>query len=203
MLSEQEVEEIKQNIISQIESTFPEEQIENARKQIEEMNPEELERFLEKNKLIKNEEVDSNPECVFCSIASKKIKSCEIGENEEALAVLEINPISKGHTIIVPKNHDIESSKGASKLTEEISKKIKRKLNPKEIKTSKSKLFGHEIINVLPVYANEDFNSERKKASLEELEKIKEEIEKKSGEKIKKPKIEKIKELLWLPKRIP
>lgn len=76
-------------------------------------------------------------------------------------------------------------------------------MKPKEVKISKSKLFGHNLINILPVYSNEDFNSERKKANLEDLEKIKEDIEKQPVKKEKKPKIEKIKEFLWLPKRIP
>jgi len=203
MLSEQEVKEIKQDIINQIESTFPVEQIAAARQQIEGMNSEQLEDFLEKNKIIKEENPNSSPECIFCSIASKKIKSCEVGENEDALAVLEINPISKGHTIIVPKTHSEKSPKGASKLEKEVSKKIKKKLKPKEIKISKSKLFGHEVINILPIYNSEDFNSERKKVTLEGLEKIREEIEKKQEKKTKKPKVEKIKESLWLPKRIP
>jgi len=203
MLSEQESEEIKQSIINHIESTFPVEQIAAARQQIESMNSEQLEEFLEKNEIAREENKNLKPECVFCSIASKKIRSCEVGENEESLAVLEINPISKGHIIIVPKNHSEKSPKEALKLAKEISKKIKKKLKPKDIKISTSNLFGHEVINVLPIYSNEDFNSERKKANLEELEKIKEELEKKQEKKIRKPKVEKIKEFLWLPKRIP
>jgi len=203
MLSEQEAEEVKQEIIEQIESTFPPEKIDDAIERVSSMNPKELEEFLEKNRMLNEASSESNPECVFCSIASKKIKSCEIGENEEALAVLEINPISRGHIIVVPKKHSDRFPELAERLTKEISEKLKEKLNPKEIKISKSKLFGHEIINVLPVYSNEDFNSERKKASLEELEKIKEEIEKKSEEKIEEPQIEEQPKFLWLPKRFP
>ena len=51
MLSEQE-EEIKKEIIAQIESTFPVEKIAAARQQIESMNSEELEKFIEKNQKI-------------------------------------------------------------------------------------------------------------------------------------------------------
>ena len=204
MLSKEEAEEIRQNIIQQIESTFPVGQIAGARQQIESMNPEELEDFLKKNKLIKEENSSDSPAgCIFCSIASDKMKSCKIGENKEAIAVLEINPISKGHAMIIPRNHEENAPKEAMILAEEISKKLKKKLKPKEVKISKLKLFGHETISVLPVYRNEDFNSEKKKANMEELEKIKDELEKKPAKKERKPRLKKIKEILWLPRRIP
>jgi len=203
MLSEQETEEIKQKLISHIESNFPAEQMTNARQQVELMNSEQLENFLEKNKLIKekNPENPENNECVFCSIASDKIKSIKINENDDAIAVLEINPISKGHSIIIPRKHTSKISKSAFKLAEKVSKKIKEKFSPKSVEISTSKLFGHEIANVLPVYGKEGFNSERKPVRIEELEKVKEELEKKKEIIRKKPKIEELKNF-WLPKRI-
>ncbi|VVB83460.1 Uncharacterised protein [uncultured archaeon] len=207
MLSEEETEEFKQKIISQIESTFPEEQIDSAVSRIESMNSEEFEKFLEKNKIIKQagENSEEKNECVFCSIASGKIKSVKISENEGAVAVLEINPISKGHCLVIAKSHSDKDSKEVSLLAKDISKKIKKKFKPKEVISSASRLFGHEAINLLPVYSEENFNSERKSASMEELEKIKTELENNIKLKAEKPKstVEKAKEILWLPKRIP
>lgn len=207
MLSDEETEEIKQKIISQVESTFPIEQIDSARQQIESMNSDQLETFLERNKMIKNQEGNDseqeNEKCVFCSIVSDKIKSVKLEENEKAISILEINPISKGHTLIIPKEHLGKSPKEALSLAKKISKKIEQKFSPKSIKISKSKIFGHEVINILPIYNKENVNSERKSAKIEELEKIREEIEKKKEKRIKKAKVEKIKEFFWLPKRIP
>lgn len=202
MLSEQEAEEIKQKIIAQVESTFPVEQIAATRQQIEAMNPEELEDFLEKKGLMKEDNPETNSGCVFCAIASGKIKSVKLEEDEKAIAVLDINPISKGHTLIITKEHEADK-KEAMILAKKVSNLLKKKLKPKEIKISSSKLAGHTTISILPIYSNEDFNSERKKADLEELENVREEIEKQPMKKEKKPKIEKIKEFLWLPKRIP
>lgn len=204
MLSDEETEEIKQKLLLHIESTFPAEQVINAKKQVELMNPEQLENFLEKNKLLKekNPYENSKNECVFCSIVSGKIHSVKIDENEDAIAVLEINPISKGHSLIIPKNHD-KSSKKALALAKNISKKIKEKLKPKNIEISEASLFGHRVINLLPVYEDESFDSKRKSAKIEELEKVREELER-SREKVqKKPKSKRIKEIFWLPKRIP
>jgi len=44
-------------------------------------------------------------ECIFCQIVEKKILSQILFENDTNLAFLDIFPISKGHTIVIPKNH--------------------------------------------------------------------------------------------------
>jgi histidine triad (HIT) family protein len=205
MLSEEEISEIKQRLIRHIESTFPEEQAVNAKQQIESMNSEQFENFLEKNRLLKKESLESEEgrECVFCSIVSDRIKSVKIDENEKSVAVLEINPISKGHMMIVSKEHTEKPVREMMLLAKKISKKIKEKFKPKKIEISESKLFGHQIINILPVYSNENFNSERKSAKIDELELIREELERKTEKIKRKSKIEEIKEVFWLPKRIP
>lgn len=203
MISEEEAEEIKQRLISHIESTFPEEQKSPARQQIESMDSEQLESFLEKNQIMK-ESSNSKNDCVFCSIASDKIRSCRIDENEKAIAVLDINPISRGHSLIIPKEHTGNAQKEVLALAEKVSNNIKKRLKPKKVEISKSKLFGHEVINLLPVYENENFDSKRNSAKMEELEIVREELEKKEKrEKISKPKTKKVKEFLWLPRRIP
>jgi histidine triad (HIT) family protein len=151
----------------------------------------------------KSDEEPGNERCVFCSIASDKIKSVKLEENEKAIAILEINPISKGHTLIIPKEHLDKSPKQALSLAKKVSKKIEKKFSPKSIEIAKSKMFGHEVINLIPIYNKENINSERKTAKIEELEEIKKELEKTKEKKIKKAKVEKIKEFFWLPKRIP
>jgi histidine triad (HIT) family protein len=200
MLSEEEAGEIKAKIISHIEETFPEEKIEDAVLHIEKMEPHELEKFLEENKILVN---NSNKECVFCSIASGLINSVKIDESENAVAVLEINPISKGHAIVIPKKHSDLADNKISEFAEKIAENIKKKFKPRKVEFSKSKIFGHEIISILPIYSNEDFSSEKKHAQFEELEKIKEELEREEKEIPVPIPIEKKEEFLWLPKRIP
>jgi len=201
MFSEEETQEIKQKLISHIEKTFPPEQIISATEQIKSMNSSQLKNFLEENNIIIKE--NSNKECVFCSISSEKIHSVKIDENKDAVAVLEINPISKGHTLIIPKEHSEESSKNIFSFAKKIAGKIQKKFNPKKIEFSKSKLFGHETISILPIYSEENFGSAKKQAKIEDLEKIKEELETKKKVVKKQKSIEKKPEFLWLPKRIP
>jgi len=47
----------------------------------------------------------NDEECIFCQIVGKKIPSQILFENETTLAFLDIFPVSKGHTIVIPKNH--------------------------------------------------------------------------------------------------
>ncbi|HLC55815.1 MAG TPA: HIT family protein [Candidatus Nanoarchaeia archaeon] len=44
-------------------------------------------------------------DCLFCKIIKKEIKSDVIYEDKEFIAFLDINPVNKGHTLIVPKEH--------------------------------------------------------------------------------------------------
>ena len=43
--------------------------------------------------------------CVFCAIAAGEIPSFKIYEDELVLAYLDINPFSRGHTLVIPKEH--------------------------------------------------------------------------------------------------
>lgn len=47
----------------------------------------------------------NDEECIFCQIVKKKIPSQILFESDTNLAFLDIFPVSKGHTIVVPKNH--------------------------------------------------------------------------------------------------
>ncbi len=44
-------------------------------------------------------------ECVFCRIVAGELPSEKVFENEFVLAFLDINPTSRGHTLVVPKDH--------------------------------------------------------------------------------------------------
>ena len=206
-LPSEQTKQIKQQIIQQIENTFPEEKKESAIQQIEEMNESELENFLAQNNLIKTSE-NEGEKCIFCSIVSEKIQSYKISENESAIAVLEINPVSRGHTLIIPKVHIQEISKETQDFAKEISIKLKEKLNAKSIQTEDSEMFGHKIVNIIPIYDNKTLEEKRQKAPKEILESLQKELSIKIEKKEEAQEIEKKPEIIsdkntWLPKRIP
>ncbi|MBT4576903.1 HIT family protein [Candidatus Woesearchaeota archaeon] len=44
-------------------------------------------------------------DCIFCKIISKEIPSEIIYEDENTLVFLDINPATKGHCLVIPKEH--------------------------------------------------------------------------------------------------
>jgi histidine triad (HIT) family protein len=46
-----------------------------------------------------------NQQCIFCRIISGEIPSRKIFEDEHVLVILDINPASDGHCIVLPKEH--------------------------------------------------------------------------------------------------
>lgn len=44
-------------------------------------------------------------DCIFCKIIKGEIPSFKIFEDEHAFAFLDINPIERGHTLVIPKFH--------------------------------------------------------------------------------------------------
>ena len=46
-----------------------------------------------------------DPECIFCKIIKGEIPSRKVFETDNTYAFLDISPMSKGHTIVIPKNH--------------------------------------------------------------------------------------------------
>lgn len=219
-LSQEQIEDSKKQIIQQIESTFSEERRGPAIERINSMNNEEFIEFLDKNGLLGSDHNEGNEgnyeraekggqqEIPFRLIVEGKIVSYKIDENKYCIAVLEINPISRGHIIIIPKKAITKSEnlpKSILSLAKRISKKIEMKLKPKNVLISPSSVLGEIIINIVPVYSNESLSSSKKQISKEELETLKELLEKKQKtERVKKPKIKKIEESkMWFPIRIP
>ncbi len=44
-------------------------------------------------------------DCLFCKIVAGNIPCYKVYEDERTLAFLDINPINKGHTLVIPKVH--------------------------------------------------------------------------------------------------
>ncbi|MDP3965973.1 MAG: HIT domain-containing protein [archaeon] len=213
--TKEDLENIKSKLIEHISKTYDKEKAKSLINSIRAMNDDEFIDFLKEQGLI-GEESKKTP-CIFCSIIFGDIPSSKIGENDGGIAILDINPASLGHSLVVPKEH-IESSKDlpgeVGKLALQIKEKLEKTFEPKRVDIVSSNVMGHEIINLVPVYKNETISSERKKLSPEELERIKEKIDKteiseeESDHEEKNPetsiKTEEINEKnTWLPKRRP
>ncbi len=202
MLTDEQIKSIKQQIINQIENwNQPDEKKNQAISQINEMPSEQLEEFIVKNNLIKKsqqqetheqtkkqetqakkqDEQQNMEQCPFCLISQEKIPSFKILENQENIAVLEINPISKGHTIIIPKNHiSIENLPISTyELVRNMIKLLNQKLKPNQIQLSSGTIQQHIILNIIPIFGNE--TGKREKESPKQLKQLQEQLIKKES----------------------
>jgi len=76
-------------------------------------------------------------DCIFCKIVQGEIPSFKVYEDDNVLAFEDINPVSEGHTLVIPKNHaenlfeissqDLAAVQAAS---QKVARAIKQALNP-------------------------------------------------------------------------
>jgi len=45
------------------------------------------------------------PDCIFCAIAADQAPAHRVFEDELSYAILDINPLSQGHCLVIPKRH--------------------------------------------------------------------------------------------------
>jgi histidine triad (HIT) family protein len=69
-----------------------EEQRQELEKKLKSMSPEELAEF-------------QKQQCIFCQIMSGKVPSKKVFEDDQCFAILDINPATKGHILVIPKEH--------------------------------------------------------------------------------------------------
>ncbi len=69
--------------------------------------------------------------CIFCKIARGEERASIVYEDSDVLAFLDINPLTYGHTLIIPKSHFIDITDIPIELLNKIStvsKKIAKKM---------------------------------------------------------------------------
>ena len=107
-------------------------------------------------------------DCIFCKIAKGEIDSAKVYEDDDVLAFLDVNPLTKGHCLVVPKTHaenifDI-SQDVLQKIivgAKHISGKIKNNLQADGIRLSQSngatagQVVFHFHLHIIPRYQND------------------------------------------------
>ncbi len=199
-LSPEQIQELKNQFKEQI-AHLPEDKRIEAEQQIEQLSDETIEEMLHHQKILQKP--------VYRAIVSDEIPSKKIDENEEAIAVLEIKPISKGHTIIIPIK-EVKDVKDlptqASTLAKKIAKRIETKLSAKNVEIQTEFKFGEIIINIIPIYDKPlSLNSPRQEIPEPQLAELQNILKSKPKENVIEPEKE-TKEITIIPKlkrRIP
>ncbi len=47
----------------------------------------------------------SDPDCIFCKIVAGDLPAQKIDEDEHTIAFMDINPWTRGHAVVIPKEH--------------------------------------------------------------------------------------------------
>ncbi|MEQ8908234.1 MAG: HIT family protein [Vicingaceae bacterium] len=111
---------------------------------------------------------------LFAKIVSGEIPSHKIAEDENFLAFLDINPLAKGHTLVIPKKEtdyifDIEDEeyKALWSFAKKVATKIETKIKCERIGIAVIGLeVAHAHIHLVPINNVQDINFAKPKLDL-------------------------------------
>jgi len=199
-LTQQQAQEIKEQLFKQVEN-IPNADHEQIKNYIKDLDEQGLEQFLKQNKIqitdtgqlaqegAQEGQPPASEKPIFESIIQGEIPSYKLDENQKSIAILEINPLSKGHSLVLPKQKTTTEKipKSAMTLAQKLAKKIKLKLKPEDIKIETFSFQDYPAINIIPIY--KDKKLEKTKAQEKDLEELQKKLQvKKRGPRVKKPK---------------
>lgn len=112
---------------------------------------------------------------IFSKIIAGEIPSFKVAESERFYAFLDINPVSKGHTLVVPKNEtdyifDMESEELAAMFAfaQRVAKGIKEAVPCKRVGVAVLGLeVPHAHIHLIPINSESDMDFRKPKIKLE------------------------------------
>lgn len=123
---------------------------------------------------------------IFSRIIQGEIPSYKVAEDENYYAFLDINPLAKGHTLVVPKQEtdyifdlDDRTLSGMIVFAKRIAKRIGEKIACKRVAVVVLGLeVPHAHIHLIPINSEQDvdFHREKLKLSPEEFRQIAETI---------------------------
>lgn len=110
-------------------------------------------------------------DCIFCKIIKGELPSSKIYEDDELLAFLDIQPVNKGHVLIIPKQHKAFISELDNKMLGDmitLANKINQAIRESDIKSEGINLFladgeaaGQEVfhahLHVIPRFSKDGF----------------------------------------------
>ena len=115
---------------------------------------------------------------IFSRIVAGEIPSYKVAENDKYYAFLDIAPLAKGHTLVIPKRevdyfYDLEDDELREMIVfaKEIAKKIKATTQCKKVATVVLGLeVAHAHIHLVPMNTENDVDFKREKLNLTQEE---------------------------------
>lgn len=126
-------------------------------------------------------------DCVFCRIIEGELPSNKVYEDENVIAFLDANPVSKGHTLVVPKKH-VEDIHGTADMEyiypalAKVADAVDEAFDPEgmNIAQNNGEAAGQEVFHlhfhVTPVYDGTELEITYNRKELEDGEEVAERI---------------------------
>lgn len=122
-------------------------------------------------------------DCIFCKIIKGEIPSHKVYENENIIAFLDANPTSKGHTLVVPKEHveNLHEASGMDYMWDalvDVSNAVKDAFGAEGLNISQNngEIAGQEVMHlhfhVTPRYTGDEIKVDYNRSELENGEEI-------------------------------
>ena len=129
--------------------------------------------------------------CIFCKIANGEIPSRTLEENDKFRVVLDVGPATKGHALILPKDHYAnlyelpeETAADVMKLAKKMAIRMKEKLHcdgfnlVQNNESAAGQTVFHFHLHLIPRYENDNqqINWVPGKPTAEEMDKVLQEL---------------------------
>ena len=110
----------------------------------------------------------NDPDCLFCKIVAGEIPATRVREDERTIAFMDINPATRGHLLVIPREHasdllevGAEDLAACAAAAKELAGAVKRKLEADGVNLLNScgreawQTVFHFHIHVIPRYAGD------------------------------------------------
>lgn len=127
-----------------------------------------------------------DPECIFCKIIRKELPSSKVYEDDSTIAFMDIAPVNKGHTLVIPKRHsetllhmDERDAMNTFKTVQLVSDAVKKATNADGISILMSnfkaagQVVPHAHVHIIPRFKDDGLKHwPQTKYSNNEMEKL-------------------------------
>jgi histidine triad (HIT) family protein len=110
----------------------------------------------------------ADPDCLFCKIVAGEIPSTRVHEDDRTVAFMDINPATRGHLLVVPRDHaadlhaiDPEDLAACGRVAQELAGRMRDRLGADGVNLLNScgsaawQTVFHFHLHVVPRYADD------------------------------------------------
>jgi histidine triad (HIT) family protein len=110
----------------------------------------------------------ADPDCLFCKIVAGESPSTRVDEDERTVAFMDINPATRGHLLVIPREHSTdllevpaEDLEACARMAKKLAGRAKERLGADGVNLLNScgraawQTVFHFHVHVIPRYAND------------------------------------------------